>query len=175
MNMRRIEWMRKLGSLVFVLMWAPFTCIFAGMVAEYGEWGRQLAARFPYLLMPSQDGLSTLSLAAMIVTFGAMFVSMGLTFGAPLLAGLANRRLRRRGTLARARIKGAAQTGTYINQNPVVRFELEVFPVTGGPFDAATEMLVPQVEIPQFQPGKEVAVRYDEETLEVAISREPLP
>jgi hypothetical protein len=36
-------------------------------------------------------------------------------------------------------------------------------------------MLVQQVEIPQFQPGNEVAVRYDPVTLEVAISRETLP
>ena len=175
MNMRTIERMRKLGTLVFVFMWVPFTCIFAGMATEYGDWGRQLAARFPSLLMPRPSGLSLLSAVSMAVTFGAMFIAMGLTFGAPLLAGIANRRLQRSGTLARATIKAAAQTGTYINENPVVRFELEVQPATGGAFDAETEMLVQQVEIPQFQPGNEVAVRYDPVTLEVAISREPLP
>jgi hypothetical protein len=175
MNMRWTETMRKLGSLLFVLMWVPFTCIFAGMATEYGDWGRELVARFPALLTPSEDGLSTLSSVSMLVTFGTMFLAMGLVFGAPLLAGIANRRLQRRGTRAHATIKSAAQTGTYINENPVVRFELEVFPATGGAFDAATEMLVQQVEIPQFQPGNQVAVRYDPVTLEVAISREPLP
>jgi hypothetical protein len=175
MNMQWTETMRKLGSLLFVLMWMPFTCIFVGMAAEYGEWGRELVARFPALLTPSEDGLSTLSSVSMLVTFGTMFLAMGLVFGAPLLAGIANRRLQRSGTQAHATIKSAAQTGTYINENPVVRFELEVFPATGGTFDAATEMLVQQVEIPQFQPGNQVAVRYDPVTLEVAISTEPLP
>lgn len=175
MNMRTVERMRRLGWVLFAAMWVPFTCVFCGMAAEYGAWGRALANRFPYLLAPNPDGFSTLSGIAFVVTFGAMFVSIGLLIGAPLLAGIANRRLARSGTLARARIKSAAQTGTYINDNPVVRFELEVQPATGGPFDAEAEMLVQQIEIPQFQPGMQVAVRYDPVTLEVAISREPVP
>ncbi len=175
MNMRTVERMRRLGWIVFAAMWVPFTCVFAGMVAEFGGWGRQLAASFPLLLAPNADGFSTLSGVAFVMTFGAMFVSMGLLLGAPLLAAIANRRLACGGTLARATIKSAAQTGTYINDNPVVRFELEVQPVTGGPFDAEAELLVQLIEIPKFQPGKEVAVRYDPVTLEVAISREPLP
>ena len=120
-------------------------------------------------------GLSILSGVSMFVTFGMMFAAMALIFGAPLLAGLENRKLRSTGSLARAKVLSANQTGTYINENPVVHFTLEVQPDGEPPFQADAERLVPMVRLAALQPGSEVAVRYDPQTLETAISDEALP
>jgi hypothetical protein len=89
-----------------------------------------------------------------------------------LLAWYQNRRLMNSGSHATARILTATQTGTYINENPVVHFTLEVRPASGQPFDAEAEQLVNQMQIPRFQPGEHVQVRYDPDTLEVTISDE---
>lgn len=174
--MERIRRMRKLGSLLFVLMWLPFTCIFVGMAGEMGGVGADFADAvsefIPGLLEIQPSGASTLTMVSFILTFGVMLAAMALIFGAPLLAGLQNRKILRSGRAAPARILSVTQTGTYINQNPVVRFTLEVQPADGMPFEAEAERLVYQTQIPQFQPGSAVPVRYDPETLEVAISDE---
>jgi hypothetical protein len=73
----------------------------------------------------------------------------------------ANRRLLSTGQVAKAKILQANQTGTYINEQPQVRFLLEVTPTGGVPFQSQATMTIPQIKIPQVQPGSTVDVRYD--------------
>jgi hypothetical protein len=67
------------------------------------------------------------------------------------------------GHSAKAKILDANQTGTYINEQPQVRFVLEVTPASGAPFQSQAIMTVPQIKVPQVQPGNTVDVRYDPE------------
>lgn len=174
--MRLVETMRRLGWLVFTLMWVPFTGIFVGMLNEYGDFGRRMAAsieRFlPGLLQTSGGELSPLSSICVTITIAMSFLAMALLFGSPLAAGIQNRRLLRSGLKATGRIVSVAQTGTYVNNNPMMRFMLEVQPPSGSPFHAEAERLVPLSQIPAMQPGAAVPVRYDPGSGEVAISNE---
>lgn len=52
-------------------------------------------------------------------------------------------------------------TGTTINENPVVEFVVRVVPEEGEPYEAHTKALVSRLDVPAFQPGRVVPVRYD--------------
>lgn len=175
--MEKIHTMSKLGRLIFVLMWIPFVCVFVGMAGDMGSLGvrfAQFVDRFiPGLIATSGSVDSPLSIVSFVLTFAMMFLAMGLTFGAPLLAGLMNRKVLKNGRPASARILSAAQTGTYINENPVVRFSLEVQPQDGMSFEAEAQRLVYMTQLAAFQPGAVIPVRYDPETMEVAIPDDP--
>lgn len=158
---------------MFMLLWLPFACIFVGMASQMGRLGVQLAAwvdRFlPGLFTPGSSGLSLLSSVSLTVTIVMSALAMLLIFGSSAVAGLQNRRLLQNGRQASATIVSATATGTYINNNPMVRFMLEVQPPDRSPFHAEAERLVQQMQIPTLQPGASVQVRYDPDTQEVAI------
>jgi hypothetical protein len=80
----------------------------------------------------------------------------------PLFTGAAKRKkLIASGVSARAVITSLDQTGTYINEQPKCRIGLRVEPEQGPPFDTAAVQVVMLTQIPQFQPGQVVTVRYD--------------
>ena len=62
-----------------------------------------------------------------------------------------------------ARIARLIDTGTTINQDPVVEFVLEVHPQEGEVYEARTQALISRLEIPQVQPGRTVPVKVDPE------------
>jgi hypothetical protein len=174
MNMSLLANMRRVGTLVFILMWIPFVFIFIGMAEEFGSAGVTFA-RFvdqfiPGLVTARGSDVSLLTLVSMVLTFGMMFVAMGLIFGAPLLGGVLNRKLLRSGRAATARIVRMEDTGTYINSQPLLHFVLEVQREDGSPFQAETEKVVGMSRLGSLQPGANVNVRYDPDTLETAIS-----
>jgi hypothetical protein len=99
-------------------------------------------------------------------------LAMLLIFGSYLLGAVLSREVLKNGQLAEATIVNVRDTGTTINQNPVVHLELEVHPHDLTPnFQAETELMVSRLEIPQIQPGAVVNVRYDPESKEVALVR----
>jgi len=57
-----------------------------------------------------------------------------------------------------ARVLGMQQTGTMVNMNPQVQAMLEV-QGPQGPYQVSTLAVIPQMNIPQFQPGAMVNVR----------------
>lgn len=65
------------------------------------------------------------------------------------------------GVPAPARIVRLVDTGTSINDDPVVEFILEVTPNGAPAFDASTRGLVSRLDIPAIQPGTIVRVKYD--------------
>ena len=158
-------------------MWVPFTCVFVGMAPEMGGIGRHFAGWLERIIPGLFDlqswGLSMLTTISLVLTFGFMFAAMAFLFGTPILAGFRNRRVLRTGRTGEGRIVSVAQTGMYVNNNPVVRITLEVTPSDGRPFEAETEKLISLTQIPQFQPGALVPVRYDPDTQEVAIGEAP--
>ena len=108
MNANMVTLFRRVGWLLFILMWIPFVCIFAGMAQEFGSAGQQFAefvdGFIPGLLTARGSEPSQLTLIGMVATFGLMFAAMAFLFGGPLLGGLQNRKILRTGRPATARI-----------------------------------------------------------------------
>ena len=65
------------------------------------------------------------------------------------------------GIPARAKILSVRQTGVMLNNQPQVEFLLEVHPPSGMPYQTQAKAVVSLVQIPQVQPGAEVAVKID--------------
>ncbi len=148
--------MRKFGWMAFGLMWIPFATMMVSMLSlpdgSY-DW-----VELPHIARYSIVIGGALAAAAMVGLFGATVAS-----------AVTNRAVLANGRPARAEILQIAQTGTRINDNPVVRFVLEVRPPDEPAFRAETERLVPLIEIPQIQPGTIVSVKYDPASRAVAL------
>jgi hypothetical protein len=72
------------------------------------------------------------------------------------------RRLREVGVAAPAEILRIWDTGTTLNEDPVVGMDVEVQPVDGEPFRAVIEKaLISRLAIPRYQPGELIGVFYD--------------
>lgn len=65
------------------------------------------------------------------------------------------------GVPAAATVLELRDSGTTINDDPVVIFVLRVEPAGGEPFTAETRALVSRLDVPQVQPGRVLPVRYD--------------
>src|SRR3954471_19385167 len=68
------------------------------------------------------------------------------------------------GTPAQATILRIWDTGTTINDNPVVGFLLEVRPQNQQAYQAETKSMIPRLSVSQFQPGAVVPVKFDPQT-----------
>lgn len=148
--------MRKLGWMAFTAMWIPFATMFVGMIG-LPEGG------YDWVELPA------LTRYSMVIGGVLAAASTILLVGAPIASGMINRSLLSRGLPAEARILKIWETGTTINQNPVVRMLLEVRPPGGSTFQAETERLISRLQVPQVQPGAVVGVRYDPQSKAVAI------
>lgn len=86
------------------------------------------------------------------------------------------RALRETGLPAPATILRIWDTGITLNDDPVIGMEVEVRPEEGDPFRAIIQKsLISRIAIPQFQPGKEIAVRFDpQDTSQVALDDPPV-
>jgi hypothetical protein len=153
MNSRLI---RRVGWLFFGLMWVPFMGIFVGMIG------------FPEGSYSWQQ-LPLITRYSLLGTGICFAVSMLALMGAPLLSFLDNRQVLNHGQRGEAVIVDMWDTGTTINENPVVGFKLQVEPISGAPFEAETERLVPRLMVSQIQPGTRVPIRYDPRTKDVAL------
>jgi len=71
--------------------------------------------------------------------------------------------IRLHGLPATATVLKIWETGTRINNNPVVGFLLEVHAEGLQPYTAETKALISILMIPQIQPGANLKVKYDPE------------
>jgi len=70
--------------------------------------------------------------------------------------------LQRVGLPAQAEILSIGETGLTVNDNPVIALDVEVRPADRPPYKATIKrLLVSRLEVPQFQPGKVIPVRFD--------------
>jgi PDZ domain len=70
--------------------------------------------------------------------------------------------LKEHGVTAPATIADIWDTGWTVNDNPVIGMHVDVHPADGPSFRATIERCaVSRIAIPQYQPGKEIDVRYD--------------
>jgi hypothetical protein len=78
--------------------------------------------------------------------------------------------LRASGIPAQAEILSIWDTGTTINNDPVIGMKLRVLAEDRPPFEAPIpRALIGRLQVPQFQPGSQVPVIYDPKTLQVGL------
>jgi hypothetical protein len=66
------------------------------------------------------------------------------------------------GVAAPAEVLRLWDTGMTVNQDPVIGLEVEVRPADRPPYRATiAKSLISRLDIPQFQPGKVIQVRFD--------------
>jgi hypothetical protein len=156
--MKLAKMMKKLGWLCFGLLFVSI-CVLAvlafGVFRLSGEYAwSELPVPVRYLLL--------------VIGFFVL-ASTGLQVGASIVRGLANRAVLAEGKSATAEIVQVRDTGESINDNPVVDVLLEVRPPDRSPFQAEAQLIVSRLQIPQFQPGAFVQVKYDPDSHAVAI------
>jgi hypothetical protein len=71
------------------------------------------------------------------------------------------RELQKMGQPAQGVIKKIWDSGMTLNNDPVVWLQIEVHPEGGESFEAKTKCPISRLDVPQFQPGQTVPVRYD--------------
>lgn len=98
--------------------------------------------------------------------FIAVFV---LKFGADAVRGMENSAIRARGRSASAKIIKLSDTGTTINDDPIVKLQLEIYPPGQPSFQGEAQQLISRLQIPMVQPGNTVEVRYDPDSHELAL------
>jgi hypothetical protein len=67
-------------------------------------------------------------------------------------------RARAAGRLALARVDVLRQTGTQVNDQPLCELDLTVAPRSGAAFTTTARLIVPLVDVPRFQPGRQHVV-----------------
>jgi hypothetical protein len=141
-------------------MWVPFATMFVGLIGlPEGSY--------------SWSELPSLARASMVVGGVLAAAAVVLLVASPLTASLTNRSVLVSGLPAEATIVEIHDTGTTINQSPVVRMILEVRPPGGSPFRAEMEQWIGRLEVSQIQPGTVVQVRYDPKSHAVALDSVP--
>jgi hypothetical protein len=107
------------------------------------------------------------SLALTIVLVcGGIVLSLGITIGAIVLvrrAFMPNQRVLTEGISGEATILQVRQTGVMVNYQPQVVLTLDVRISDWEPYQAETTMVIPIVNVPQFQPGAVFPVKVDPE------------
>ena len=96
-----------------------------------------------------------------VAIVGCTFVILALVFGGMFLRWRVKQRVLQTGVAATATIVRVWDTGTRINDNPQVGMHLQVQPSTGAPFQAEIKETVSIVQMPMFQPGAQLEVKYD--------------
>ena len=144
--------MRKLGWWAFWLMWVPFFSLIVLPAGDHAWPELPLFVRYCLTVSGVLGGASTLLLV-----------------GAPIVSAIHNHAVLVNGLPAQAIILKVSDTGTTINNDPVIRLLLEVQPPDQQSFQAEAERLISRLQIPQVQPGTVVQVKYDPANRVVAL------
>lgn len=147
----------RLGGLCFMLMWIPFI-VFMGGLFLYDAGSYKTYNEMPVVMLYSLPAIGLL-----------FFFSFVFIIGSFVLRALEKKQLKKHGKPATAKILSLYETGSTIHQNPVVGFELEVYPSSGAIFRTKTEQTVRRLDIPKIQPNTEVKIKYHPTTRKVII------
>lgn len=88
------------------------------------------------------------------VVFGIVFLPM-------LRGSMRSSKLLQTGVAAKAQILKVWQTGMYVNEQPQLGMVLNVMPDNAAAFQVEAKKVVSFIQIPQFQPGAMLEVKYD--------------
>jgi hypothetical protein len=114
-----------------------------------------------------EDMYPVFAFLALLFTFIILLV---LSLAGPLIIAYRESRVvREKGMLVPAVIRGVADTGIYINKQPVLELAITVHPPHEPAFEAKVRHIIPFSAIPQVQPGAELEVYYIPGTTRVAM------
>ena len=148
--MRLAKFLHRLTIVCFLLMWIPFTMM---MINIEDVQAAESPFNNPWMVATS-----------------ALFVGTFVFFIASSIVGwLSNQRILASGQDAEAKILAIADTGTRINDNPVIEFSLRVQPANHPAFVAQAQQTVSVINLWSFQPGSIVNVKFVPGTDRVAI------
>ena len=104
------------------------------------------------------DALALIPIVVVVI----IAVVFGLVFLPMIRGSMRSSKLMQTGVSAQAQILKVWQTGMSVNDQPQLGLLLQVQPTDGTPpFQAEAKKVVPLVQIPQFQPGGMLEVKYD--------------
>ncbi|MDD1683563.1 MAG: hypothetical protein LUO98_06990 [Methanoregula sp.] len=141
-RVRRIAW------ICFALMWVPLAFVVFAAVTETEE--------------PP--------VPALVLLFSFCILFAILLFGSFVVGSREKERIKKTGIPAKATILSVSETGTRINDQPLVRIGLEVQPPYESRFTTTVEYVLSYAVLPQIRPGDKVPVYYIEGTTEVALA-----
>jgi hypothetical protein len=108
------------------------------------------------------DNLMLLTIVLPLLIGGVVVVIAAIVVGGLVMNGMKNRNLLSHGEPATAVILKVWETGTVMNEtNPQIGLLLEVRPANRAPYQAETKMFISMIQVPQFQPGVTLAVKFD--------------
>lgn len=107
---------------------------------------------------------------ALVLLFSLCILFAILLFGSFGIGRREKERIKKTGIPAKATIISVSETGTSINDQPLVRIGLEVQPPYDSRFVTTMEYILPHSAVPQMQPGAKVMVYYIEGSTEVALA-----
>jgi hypothetical protein len=151
--MKIANWLRILGVFCFFALWFPFAMIMITGPLSIAIWS-------PEKIAASQSN-PIWQVTPWVVLTVALGLGAAFFFVASSIAGgMSNILIEAKGHDADAEILSISDTGTRINDNPVINFSLRVHPVSQPPFMGVARRTISIVELPQYQPGQLVRVKY---------------
>lgn len=141
-RLRRISWV------FFVLMWFAVAFVVYAAVMEEEE--------------PPLPAIAALMACVMLFAF--------LQAGSFLVAWREREAIKATGVPAKATILNIESTGTRINDEPLLRIELEVQPPYAERFTTTVEYVVPEYTMPELKKGAVIRVFWVDGTQEVALA-----
>lgn len=140
---------RRLGWVCFALMWVALGFVIYSAVTdrEMAPFGTPLRLFFVLLAL--------------------FFVFL---FGSFAVGKFEKEHIRRTGMPAKATIVSVWDTGTRLNDQPLVRIELDVQPPYDSRFTTTVEYVMSYSDLQHLQPGGRVPVYYIEGTTDVALA-----
>jgi hypothetical protein len=158
-SMKLAKLLKRLGGICFLLMWIAFA-----MVMINGPF--RLASGNPENMQAASSIFSSPWWYALWVLFAGTFI---FSIASAIVGGISNRQILASGQDAEATILTIADTGTRINDNPVIDFSLQVQPANYPAFVAQARQTVSLIQLPSFQSGKILHVKFVPGTDKVAI------
>ena len=151
--MKLAKSLKALSAVCFLLLWIPFAMIMITGPLSIVIWG-------PESVGAPSNGLFWTMTPWVIMTLALGLGCAFFLIASLLIGGMLNLWMLGTGQDAEAIILATKDTGSRVNDNPVVDFSLEVRPPDLLPFAANARKTVSLIDLPSFQPGKIVRVKY---------------
>lgn len=115
--------------------------------------------------------LFTIAIVAIVLVI--LYFVLSKTLFPLLQVAKVNRRLQREGTEANAVLLNMEQTGLYVNNQPQIKLQLQVHPLTGRNFVSETNEVLTLIDLSQLRIGSTLKVKYNPaNTKEVMMMRQ---
>ncbi len=154
------KFLRRLSGLCFLLMWIPFALVMINGPLSMAS-GRLDD------IQSAADIFNSPWMYAMWALFAGTFVFF---IASLAVSGISNVRIIANGQESDAKILAITDTGTRINDNPVIEFSLQIQPAGHPVFTATARQTVSVIHLPSYQPGKWLRVKYIPGSDKVAIT-----